>query len=245
MSSSNRKLENFRRTIVRRSNGNTENIEDAYQTLDTKQQKRILGGEPWTGETWFRVKRGTPLPGNTPPMPSLPATRTTVPTSANPASAQATEHPTGRMRHTTKQPPFDPARATGSTSIPHPMSEPPTADYWIREGHLWKRVHVKPRHDLYIPQQADDGPDVTRLTTERTTMVKPTNGARWYRIDDNWTTKRQATLDQQWTGSTNFEETTAYKDEYITDDVDQQQEARKAKRLSSTTAANSTRETRT
>ena len=100
----------------------------------------------------------------------LPATRTTAPTSANPASAQATEHPTGRMRHTTKQPPFDPARATGSTSIPHPMSEPPTADYWIREGHLWKRVHVKPRHDVYIPQQADDGPDVTRLT-ERTAMV--------------------------------------------------------------------------
>ena len=62
-------------------------------------------------------------------------------------------------------------------------------------------------------------------------MVKPTNGARWYRIDDNWTTKRQATLDQQWTGSTNFEETTAYKDEYITDDVDEQQEARKAKGL--------------
>ena len=153
---------NKQQLVVPFFNGNTENIEDAYQTLDTKQQKRILRGEPWTGETWFRVKRGTPLPGNTPPMPSLPATRTTVPTSANPVPAQATEHPTGRMRHTTKQPPFDPARATGSTSIPHPMSEPPTADYRIREGHLWKRVHVKPRHDLDIPQQADDGPDVTR-----------------------------------------------------------------------------------
>ena len=62
-------------------------------------------------------------------------------------------------------------------------------------------------------------------------MVKPTNGARWYRIDDNWTTKRQATLDQLWTGSTNFEETTTYKDECITDDVDEQQGARKAKGL--------------
>ena len=36
------RLENFRRTIVRRSNGNTENIEDAYQTLDTKQQRESL-----------------------------------------------------------------------------------------------------------------------------------------------------------------------------------------------------------
>ena len=222
------KLENYRRTIVRRNNGN---IEDAYQTLDTKQQKRILEGEPWTGETWFKVKRGTPLPGNTPPMPALPATRATVPTTSNPTSAQAADHPTEGTRYTAKQPPSDPTRATGSTSVPHPMSVPPTTDYWIREGHLWKRVHVKPRHDLYIPQQTDDGPDVTKVTTERTTMVRPTNGARWYRIDDNWTTKRQATLDQEWTGSTKFEETTAYKDEYITDDVEEQQEIRKAKGL--------------
>ena len=194
----------------------------------TKQQKRILEGESWTGETWFRVKRGTPLPDNTLPMPALPATRTTVPTAASSAPAQAAEHRTGRMRHKTKQPPFDPTRAT---SIPHPRSVPPTADYWIKEGHLWKRVHVKPRHDLYIPQQTDDGPDVTRLTTERTTMVRPTNGARWYRIDDDWTTKRKTTLDQEWTGSTNFEETAAYKDEYITDDVEEQQEVRKAKKV--------------
>jgi len=101
-------------------------------------------------------------------MLALPATRTTVPTASRPTSAQAVDHPTGRMRYTTKQPPSDPTRATGSTSVPHPMSVPPTADYWIREGHLWKRVHVKPRHDLCIPQQADDGPDVTKLTTERT-----------------------------------------------------------------------------
>ena len=53
----------------------------------------------------------------------------------------------------------------------------------------------------------------------------------WYRIDDNWITKRQATLDQEWTGSTDFEETTTYKDGYITDDVEEQQEARKAKGL--------------
>ena len=106
------RLENYRRTVVRRSNGNNENIGDACQTLDTKQQKGILEGEPWTGETWFRVKRGTPLPGNTPPMPALPATKTTVPTAANPAPAQTAEHPTGRMRHTTKQPPFDPTKAT-------------------------------------------------------------------------------------------------------------------------------------
>ena len=96
------RLENYRKTVVRRNAGNNENIEDAYQTLDTKQQERILEGEPWTGETWFRVKRGTPLPGNTPPMPALPATRTTAPTAAISAPAQAAELRTGRMRHTRK-----------------------------------------------------------------------------------------------------------------------------------------------
>ena len=122
------RLEKYRRTVVRRNNGNNGNIEDAYQTLDTKQQKRILEGEPWTGETWFKVKRGTPLPGNTPPMPALPATRTTVPTASNPMSAQAADHPSWGMRYTAKQPPSDPTRATGSTSVPHPTSVPPTTN---------------------------------------------------------------------------------------------------------------------
>ena len=88
----------------------------------------------------------------------------------------------------------------------------------------------KLRHDLYIPQQTDDGPDVTRLTTDRTTMVRPTSGARWYMIDDDWTAQRQSTLNREWTGSTNFEETTASRMTH-TYDVDEQQEARRAKGL--------------
>ena len=81
---------------------------------------------------------------------------------------------------------------------------------------------------MYSPQQTDDGPDVAKLTTWRQTMVKPTSGNRGYRIDDDWTTKRKATLDIEWTGSTNFEENTAYKDEFITDEPEEQQEAKRA-----------------
>ena len=36
-----------------------------------------------------------------------------------------------------------------------------------------KRVHVTPGHDLYTPQQTDDGPEISKLTTERTTLLKP------------------------------------------------------------------------
>ena len=51
------RLENYRRTIVHRQNGNNEDFEDKYQDLNKSQQKRVLQGQTWTGETWFRVKR--------------------------------------------------------------------------------------------------------------------------------------------------------------------------------------------
>ena len=48
-------------------------------------------------------------------------------------------------------------------------------------------------------------------------------------MEDDWTTKRQATFGKEWTGSTNFEEHPQFKDEFITEDIDEQQEARKVK----------------
>ena len=45
---------------------------------------------------------------------------------------------------------------------------------------------------------------------------------------DDWTTKRKATLDAEWTGSTNFEENTFFKDEFITQDIEEQPEAKRA-----------------
>ena len=163
------RLENYRRAIVRRNNGNNENIEDACQTLDTTQQKRILEGEPCTEKTWFKVKRVTPLPGNTPPMPALPATRTTVP-----QQLTQRQHKQQTIKAATVW--SDKSNWINFSATSNASTTNNWLQYWIREGHLWKRAHVKPRHDLYIPQQTDDGPDVTKLTTERTTMVRPTNG---------------------------------------------------------------------
>ena len=105
-----------------------------------------------------------------------------------------------------------------ATTYPAPRDVDPTEDYWIREGNLWKRAHIVPRATLYVPQQTMDGPDITKVVPERTTFVHPTSGIRPFRIDDDGTTKQSATLNIEWTGSTNFEETTAYKDEYIEDD---------------------------
>ena len=107
----------------------------------------------------------------------------------------------------------------------------PTEGYWIREGHLWKRVHIKARTQLYIPQQTPDGPDVTLLIPERTTIAKPISGSQPYRIDDDWTTKTSATLNAPWTRSTNFEESTLYKEEVYNTDEEEPHQAKAAKGL--------------
>ena len=101
----------------------------------------------------------------------------------------------------------------------------------MRKGHLWKRIHIKPRTTLYIPQQTQDGPDVPKLIPERATMVKPTSGARWYRIDDDWTTKREAALNTTSTGSTNLKKSTSYKDEVQEVDEEDPQQAKPARAI--------------
>ena len=131
------------------------------------------------------------------------------------------------MTTSNEQQPSSEQQPYPATSIPRPKELATTEDYWMREGHLWKRIRKKPRTELYIPQQTQDGPDVTKLIPERTTIVKPTSGARWYRIDHDWTTKRQATFIVPWTGLTNFEESTSYKDEVRDVDEEDPQQAKK------------------
>ena len=63
---------------------------------------------------------------------------------------------------------------------------------------MWKRVHVQPRTTLHVPEQSDDGPNIERLTSERTTLVSPTEQARGWRIDDNWKESGARPLDRQW-----------------------------------------------
>ena len=96
------RLEKYRSTVIQRPNNNTEVIEEAYQDLDKKQQKRVIQGPNWSGETWFRVKRGTPLPGNIPPSPALPPAKATTPTTSQQNTADEPQAP--MYRHTVKKP---------------------------------------------------------------------------------------------------------------------------------------------
>ena len=119
-------------------------------------------------------------------------------------------------------------RATGKqparySNIPDPSQVERTSDYWIREGRLWKRVHIIPRNTLYRPEATDGGPSPDDLTSTRVTFIKPTNGSRPHRIDDEWTTEPQPRQSTSWTGSTNFEEKATFKEHLESDDEDNQQ----------------------
>ena len=137
------RLENYRRTIVHRQNGNAEDFEDKYQDLNKSQQKR---GQTWTGETWFRAKRGTPLPGNTPPPPpppkALPSQATHLPGTAS-TSTPSAKTPQPLTRHTTKKPvdqtPHQQRSTPATTSVPHPKDVKPTTDYILGQ----RRTHVE------------------------------------------------------------------------------------------------------
>ena len=157
-------------------------------------------------------------------------TGTSSATTANITTASGTrrDNAAGQQRstiptHTTKKP------APTTTAIPDPSTMTPTTDYWIREGHYWKRVHVQVRTTMYVPQQTDDGPDISRLKATRTTFANRTEQGRGYTISDNWHESGARPLDRQWTGSTNFEEEVQYKYEYDTDNEDEPQQAQRAK----------------
>ena len=155
-------------------------------------------------------------------------------------------------RHTTKKPAQQPAtqqqpaaqqsaaNATtawpiGQGYIPHPADVQPTSDYWIREGHLWKRVHIQPRTTLYVPERTTDGPNVDNLLPARRTRIIPTKQDQTGPTvhEDNWQAAGNQQTNTEWTDSTNFEEKVEYKEQLDSDD-DEQQEAQRAQRSQGT-----------
>ena len=225
------KLEDYRRTIAHKLNGTIEDFEETLHTLDSTQQRRLLD-TPWKGETWFKVKAGAKPPRPAIATPATGGKQAKADQQLAPAEQQPLRRYTGKQKERPEEQALNRQQHPYSaTALPTPKNTPPTSDYWIREGHLWKRVHIQPRTDLYVPQQTQDGPDVTKLIPERTTFVKPTSGSRGYRIDDDWTTKTKPTLNTSWTGSTNFEESTSYKGEVHDADEQEPQQARAAKGL--------------
>ena len=154
--------------------GYRKKAEEKLHSLEHSQQKRMLNTS-WKGETWFKVKKNV-----RPPKP--PIATPTAPNKAVPApNQQQQEQAQQKRRYTQKKPerseemaasneqqPSSEQKPHPTTSIPRPKELPTTEDDWIREGHLWKRDNIKPRTELYIPQQTQDGPGVTKMIPEKT-----------------------------------------------------------------------------
>ena len=98
------------------------------------------------------------------------------------------------MRHTGKQPEKE-------TTLSPPEKVQRTTDYWIREERHWKRVHVIPRTEFYVPTPEDTGPDINKFLPTRYTNIHSEHNIR--RIED-----------EHWTGSTSFEESMEYSDHW-------------------------------
>ena len=238
-------LENYRRTIVNRPDKNNEDLrtivnrpdknnedfdfEEHFQSISNQRQKRVLQGQAWTGEPWFKLKPGTTVPTTTvAPQKTDDKSAKDKQSYTSSSSRQETSKKTTAFtpthRFTAKAPASTQLVPTSkSTSLPAPSTMDRHEDHWIQEGHMWKRVHIQPRNELYIPQQTQHGPDITKLKPERVTFMNPQDGTRMTRFDDQWTAQERGMTDKTWTGSTNFEEITTYKEEYITDEEDAQQ----------------------
>ena len=120
------------------------------------------------------------------------------------STRSATFTPTHRF--TTKAPASTQLMPTSksTTALPAPSTLDRTEDYWVQEGHMWKRVHIQPLNELYIPQQTQHGPDITKLKADRVSFMNPQDGSRMT-FDDQWTSQQQRrATDKTWTGSTNF-----------------------------------------
>ena len=198
------RLENYRRTTIKGENGATRTIEDRYQHLDNPNQAQPT---LWKGETVFRLKKGTTLPDT---LQQQLAARQQQSQQKEIATSRVTPQVIQykpQRRITGKQPPQalqqQQTETTGTgQGIPHPSELQPGGDYWYREGPYWKRVHVQPRTAYYIPEQTDDGPDISKLSAYRLTKIRPTAGGSIKLVQDEWATEQSKTHDT-WT---NFEE---------------------------------------
>ena len=154
------KLEDYRRTIAQRGDGTTEDFDGQLHSLKPPQLRRTLGGQPWTRETWFKVK-----PDFKPPKPAIAKQATTRTDTQGTKEIQQSTAPA--TRHMYKKPFDQPSTtlanpASTPTGIRNPKNTPATTgDYWIKEGQQWQIVHQQMRTDLYIPQQTHDRPDLT------------------------------------------------------------------------------------
>ena len=187
-------------------------------------QKREVNGQQWQGESWFKVIQTGSSTTMAKAPPQQPTTRKFYPQARGKQEQQPT--PPARMQRLIGK---QRGLPKVSQSIPPPQMAQSNHDYWYRAGHLWKRVRNVPRTELYVPQQDDNGPDVTRLLPARQTIIKPTSEERGCLYEDDWTKAGNQQSTQQWTGSTNFEEDISYKYGYIEDDAQETQQATRAK----------------
>ena len=86
------------RLAIQRQKNNTEVIEEAYQDLDKRQQKRAIQRPNWTGERMTRDDKGNTPSRQQPPPPALPAAKEPTQTTAQQFTTVRPPAPMHRQR---------------------------------------------------------------------------------------------------------------------------------------------------
>ena len=213
------RLENNRRTVIQRPNDNTEVLEETYQDLDKKQQKE--------GHPRAQLDRRNMVQSETGNTPSRQHT-------APPALPSATEQTqTTAQQATSGKPP-----AVTSTNVPAYRKE---ASHWSETNRISNGPDTASNNSNSTSKGSESNTGLlvqgrsileTRTRPAKKELVHPATNrccTRCGNADNMETTKRKATLDIEWTGSTNSEENTVYKDKFNTGDPREQQEAGRAR----------------
>ena len=92
---------------------------------------------------------------------------------------------------------------TDSQNVQEPSSV--GCDSWSvsTDGQTWKRIHRKPRQQLYIPVSTDQAP-VHLFSSVRTTDIVRDEPAPTIVIQDDWTVDQDKTMGFDWIGTTTF-----------------------------------------
>jgi len=105
-----------------------------------------------------------------------------------------------------------------SVEAPPPEPSGVNCDSWSvsSDGQTWKRIHRRPRGNLYIPVAADQ-PPVHLFAPTRTTEISRPSPAPTIVIQDDWTVNQDKTMGFKWTGTTFH---LRVQDEPMDDDLD-------------------------
>ena len=175
--------DNCRRTIAFKPDGTLEDFEDKYKNLPQQQKNSRFAGPAWSGETWLKAKEAN-------------KTSSTAAAQSTNSDSNTKKHQQSKQRQSSS--------SHKNSSLQDQQSDTANRNQWNNQWYNHSQRSNKYIQEKQFQDQRTHQQQQTIGSRKGNSIIKPTSGARGYRIDDDWTTKISATMNFTWTGSTNF-----------------------------------------